>query len=305
MANRPTPAFLRPPRAQTVATKPFARFKAETARPEQQAIFRMMVKDEGLGDRSAAMVRAFRSVPGRIALGLLVVSVGLAASHRHWATTADPDIPVPTPGDAAPAGLPEAAPSGVPDIAAVALVPGSRFALSATARGFEPPRPAPVLTPAVSSTTWSLGVAEAHEVRRPPPIPQVRPLEPAAGAAERAPRTPAEPSEAADAPGAGGPFASWVPEPKPAPIRLVPAAHQDPRYHVDLAVVRYPASAEIIREAFVREVPWGQPLEFTLAPFKGGSLQVLSITGLPSRGEAEKMCTLAHAHGFECLLPEG
>lgn len=292
MANRPTPAFLRPSRARAAAGKTFTRFKAEAARPEQQAIFRMMIKEDPPGGRG--LLTALRSVPMQLALGLVVVSVSLALG-RHYG--------FPTIGeDAAPAGevaSVKVAP-GVELAPDAALVPGSRFAVSAAARGVEPPTPksSAALTPAVTSTSWSLGSAEAREART-PPIPRTRP-EPEAAA----PAIPSNPVDETDRPGAGGPFASWVPEPKPEPLRLVPAVY-DKAHHVNLAVVRYPTSADTIREAFIREVPWERPLRFSLGPFRGGSLQVLSVTGLPSREEALRLCTTARRHGFECLLPEG
>jgi hypothetical protein len=287
MANRPTPAFLRPPRARAVAGKTFTRFKAEAARPEQQAIFRMMIKDDHPGDRGFRWV--LRSVPMRVALGLVVVSVGLAAGQRYGFTTRQEAGPVRK------AEVVEIAPG-------VALVPGSRFAVSAAARGVEPPnaQAAPVLTPAVSSTTWSLGTAEAHEAgaRAPGAGP-----EPARERVEAAPPPP-KPESEADEEGAGGPFASWVPEPKPEPIRSEQAPADGPGHEVYLAVVKYERSADTIREAFAREVPWNGPIEFKLAPFHGGSLKVLSVTGLASPAEAAEMCARAQAHGFECVLAE-
>jgi hypothetical protein len=114
---------------------------------------------------------------------------------------------------------------------------------------------------------------------------------------------PQSPQPADEEDGAGGPFASWVPEPKPEPLRLVPAVYA--AHRVDLAVVRYQKSADTIREAFLREVPWERPLRFSLAPFRDGSLQVLSVTGLASRSEAARLCTRAKSHGFECVLPGG
>lgn len=288
MANRPTPAFLRRPRRQAEASGVFTRFKAEAARPEQQAIFKMMVKQQGaLGSGSllASTLAGARTAPVRVALVTTLLAGALVAGHDRLVGQSEDE-------------------RGEVVVSEAELAPRGLVAISATTRGKEP-EPGSVVAPAsltvepvaAKAGPWPVSAAEAK------PITATRQAPPAKPLAADPPEALAEPE--ADEEGAGGPYAVWLPEPKPGMSSLAAREELGADYRVNLAVVRYPESAAVIREDFTRKVPWDQPFEFVFEPFRGGSLKVLGVRGLDSQAEAERMCTRARKNGFECVLAEG